>query len=46
MQCTHSYSTNVGGSLFGLPVAPSEVGGHMVTNTQGHKITEEKVTLM
>lgn len=44
MQCTHSYSTNVGGSLFGL--APSEVGGQMVNNTQGHKITEEKVILM
>lgn len=45
MQCTHSYSTNLGGSLFGF-VTPSEVGGQMVTNTQGHRVTEEKVMLM
>ena len=44
MQCTHSYSTNLGGSLFGL--TPSEVGGQMVTNTQGHRVTEEIVMLM
>lgn len=37
-------ATNEGGSLFGL--AAPEVGGHMVTNIQGHKITEEKVTMM